>query len=76
MTIIELDLKQKVRLGEIFQIPGEGFVVELYIDGDVHLFDKQGLQYRILQKKQQGLNCGVEESALIQLNNFDQSFSI
>lgn len=76
MTTMKVDLAQTVRLGEIFQVPGDGFVVELYWDGEVHLFDKQGLQYRILQKKQQGLNCDVEESALIQLNNFDDSFAM
>ena len=63
------DITEETTLGGIYSIPGEGFVVELVQGGTTHLFDKQGLQYRILEKRQRGLDASVEESALAQVNN-------
>ena len=66
--------EEKTELGGIYSIPGEGFVVQLYQGGTTHLFDRQGLQYRIVDKKQKGLDASVEEQALAQINNFRPIF--
>ena len=71
---MQLDLTSKTELGGVYTIPGEGFVVELKQDGTTHLFDKQGLQYRIVTKKQLGLDASVEEKALAQINNVSPIF--
>lgn len=65
-----VDLGEKTELGNIYNLPGEGFVVELHQGSATYLFDKQGLQHRILDKKRLGLDAAVEESALLRINNF------
>ena len=69
-----IDIKETVELGGIYNIPGEGFVVELHFETTTHMFDKQGLQHRIIEKKQKGLDASVEETALAQINNFGPVF--
>ncbi|MCY3768931.1 MAG: hypothetical protein OXG56_06170 [Gammaproteobacteria bacterium] len=70
----DIDLSEEVELGGIYNIPGEGFMVELRLPRTTCLFDKQGLQYRIIKKKQQGYDASVEETALAQINNFGPVF--
>ena len=70
----EVDLTGEIELGGFYTIPGGGFVVELHQAGNSFLFDKQGLQYRIVQKRQHGLDSSVEEQALLQINNFSPVF--
>ncbi len=70
----DIDLSEEVELGGIYNIPGEGFMVELLLPRTTYLFDKQGLQYRIVKKKQQGYDASVEETALAQINNFGPVF--
>ncbi|WP_424947254.1 hypothetical protein [Candidatus Spongiihabitans sp.] len=70
----EIDISAKVELGGIYNIPGEGFVVELQMPDTTYLFDKQGLQHRIIEKKQKGYDATVEETALAQINNFGPVF--
>jgi hypothetical protein len=69
-----IDITERVELGGIYNIPGEGFVVELHFETTTHMFDKQGLQHRIVEKKQKGLDASVEETALAQINNFGPVF--
>jgi hypothetical protein len=69
-----IDITETVELGGIYNIPGEGFVVELHFETTTHMFDKQGLQHRIVEKKQKGLDASVEETALAQINNFGPVF--
>ena len=69
-----IDITEAVELGGIYNIPGEGFVVELHFETTTHMFDKQGLQHRIVEKKQKGLDASVEETALAQINNFGPVF--
>ena len=69
-----IDIKETVELGGIYNIPGEGFVVELHFETTTNMFDKQGLQHRIIEKKQKGLDASVEETALAQINNFGPVF--
>ncbi len=58
----------------IYNLPGEGFVVEIIDNESAMLFDRQGLQHRILQRKQAGLDTDAEESALLQISNYDHPF--
>ncbi len=70
----EIDIHEPVELGGIFNIPGEGFIVELHFENSTYMFDKQGLQHRIVEKKRKGLDASVEETALAQINNFGPVF--
>ena len=65
-----VNLAEDAKLGDIYNLPGEGFVVELLHGDATYLFDKQGLQSRIIDKKKLGLDATVEETALHQINNF------
>ena len=65
---------EKTTLVGIFSMPGEGLVVELGFDGKTALFDKQGLQYRLIQRQQAGLDTSTEQSALSQINSYAPVF--
>ena len=69
-TMMDVDLREKTELGDIYNLPGEGFVVELRQGGTTHLFDRQGLQHRILEKRRQNLDAAVEGAALVRINHF------
>lgn len=71
---MKVDLSEKTVLGGIYNLPGQGFVVELHHGSATYLFDKQGLQHRILEKKRQGLDASVEETALLRINTYTPSF--
>ncbi len=75
-TSTKIDMSAEVVLGGIYNIPGEGFVVELKIADTSHLFDKRGLQYRIIKKQQQGYDATVEQTALAQINNLRPVFDV
>ena len=68
-TASEFDITAEVALGGIYSLPGEGFVVELRFANATHMFDRQGLQHRIIEKKQRGLDASVEETALARINS-------
>ena len=59
-----------VELLGIYNIMGEGLVVELLENEQAALYDKRGLQYRIIDRTKRGLDTQVEERALQQLNSF------
>ena len=61
---------KQVELLGIYNIMGEGLVVELLEDDKAALYDKQGLQFRIIERKKSGLDTQVEERALQQINSF------
>ncbi len=61
---------RQVELLGIYNIMGEGLVVELLEDDKAALYDKRGLQFRIIQRNKKGLDTQVEERALQQLNSF------
>jgi hypothetical protein len=61
---------KQVELLGIYNIMGEGLVVELLEDDKAALYDKQGLQFRIIERKKSGLDTQVEERALQQVNSF------
>ena len=60
----------QVELLGIYNIMGEGLVVELLEDDNAALYDKRGLQYRIIDRKKRGMDTQVEERALQQVNSF------
>ncbi len=70
------DTIKKSRLVGIFSMPGEGLVVELDTNSGAALYDKQGLQYRIIQRQQAGLDTSTEEIALGQMNSFAPVFDV
>ncbi len=70
------DTDQKTRLVGIFSMPGEGLVVEIGEGDSTALFDRQGLQYRIVKRKQQGLDTSTEENALLQMNSHSSHSSV
>ena len=51
----------------LFNLPGEGFVAQVRTDSGTFLYDRQGLQYLILQRKQQGISTAAMEDALADL---------
>jgi hypothetical protein len=68
------DKNRKSRLVGIFSMPGEGLVVELGFNDVTALFDRQGLQFRILQRKREGFDTSTEETALSHINNYSPAF--
>ncbi len=62
--------QNQVELLGIYNIMGEGLVVELLEDDKAALYDKRGLQFRIIERKKKGLDTQVEERALQQVNSF------
>ncbi|MFT5260298.1 MAG: hypothetical protein ACI9J2_001820 [Saprospiraceae bacterium] len=62
----------EVALLGIYSITGEGLIVELSENDEVALYDKQGLQYRIISRQKAGLNTDVEENTLAQITNINQ----
>ncbi len=59
-----------VELLGIYNIMGEGLIVELLEDDAAALYDKRGLQFRIIERKKRGMDTQVEERALQQINSF------
>ncbi len=47
---------------------GEGVIAAIRDNGETMLFNKQGLQHRIIERKQSGVDTSTEENALAQMN--------
>jgi len=60
----------------LFNLPGEGFVVQLTDGGRSSLYDKQGLQFLILDRKQKGLDTSAAEKALARINSIQDSIGL
>ena len=52
----------------LFNLPGEGFIAQLRDSTGTILYDKQGLQFLILQRKESGLETRAAEDALARIN--------
>jgi hypothetical protein len=65
-----MSLDKPVELLGIYNIMGEGLVVELLENDTAALYDKRGLQYRIVERKKRGIDTQIEERALQQVNSF------
>ena len=60
----------------LFDLPGEGFVAQLRNGGQSSLYDRQGLQYLILQRKQEGLGAEAAEQALARMNALQNTIGL
>ncbi len=66
------DTKETKFVG-LYVIPGEGTVAALKSSRETQLFDKQGLEWIIIEKKKDGQDTSVEEQALAQVKQNDSS---
>ena len=57
----------------LYVIPGEGTVAALQDSSHTQLFDKQGLEWIIVEKKKISADTSVEERALAQVKQNDSS---
>ena len=60
----------------LFNLPGEGFVAQLRDSHSTLLYDKQGLQFLILQRKESGLNTRAAEEALARINTLSETLAV
>ena len=60
----------------LFNLPGEGFVAQLRISTGTVLYDNQGLQFLILQRKESGLETRAAEEALARINTLSVTLAI
>ena len=60
----------------LFDLPGEGFVAQLRNSTGTVLYDKQGLQFLILQRKESGLETRAAEEALARINTLSGTLAI
>ena len=68
--------QQKEQYTGLFNLPGEGFVAQIRIGTDARLYDRQGLQHLILERKQMGKDVRVLEEALIQMNGVGEALQL
>ena len=60
----------------LFNLPGEGFIAQVLTEMGTFLYDRQGLQYVILERKQQGLCAAAMEEALPHMNHVQEQSSL
>ena len=60
----------------LFNLPGEGFVAQLRTSNGTVLFDRQGLQSLILQRKESGLEARAAEEALARINSLSETLAV
>ena len=60
----------------LFNLPGEGFVAQLRTSNGTVLYDRQGLQFLILQRKQSGLETRAAEDALTRINSLSETLAV
>jgi hypothetical protein len=60
----------------LFDLPGEGFVAQLRDSTGTILYDKQGLQFLILQRKESGLETRAAEEALARINSLSETLAV
>ena len=60
----------------LFNLPGEGFVAQLRDGARSSLYDRQGLQFLILQRKQEGLEAVAAEEALARMNALQNTIGL
>ena len=59
----------------LFNLPGEGFIAQVRTEMGTFLYDRQGLQYVILERKQQGICAAAMEDALTHMNHVQEQSS-
>ena len=60
----------------LFNLPGEGFIAQLRNSTGTVLYDKQGLQFLILQRKDSGLETRAAEEALARINTLSENLAV
>ena len=60
----------------LFNLPGEGFIAQLRDPTGTGLYDKQGLQFLILQRKESGLETRAAEEALARINTLSETLAV
>ena len=60
----------------LFDLPGEGFVAQLRDSTGTILYDKQRLQFLILQRKESGLETRAAEEALARINSLSETIAV
>ena len=60
----------------LFNLPGEGFIAQLRDPTGTVLYDKQGLQFLILQRKESGLETRAAEEALARINTLSETLAL
>ena len=60
----------------LFNLPGEGFIAQLRDSTSTVLYDKQGLQFLILQRKESGLETRGAEEALARINTLSETLAV
>ena len=60
----------------LFDLPGEGFVAQLRDSTGTILYDKQRLQFLILQRKESGLETRAAEEALARINSLSETLAV
>ncbi len=60
----------------LFNLPGEGFVAQLRTSRGTVLYDRQGLQSLILQRKESGLDTRAAEEALTRINTLGETLAV
>ena len=60
----------------LFDLPGEGFVAQLQTSNGTVLYDRQGLQSLILQRKESGLESRAAEEALARINTLSETLAV
>ena len=60
----------------LFNLPGEGFIAQLRDSTSTVLYDKQGLQFLILQRKELGLEARAAEEALARMNSLSETLAV
>ena len=65
-----------LKFSGLFDLPGEGFVAQLRDSTSTVLYDKQGLQFLILQRKELGLEARAAEEALARINTLSENLVV
>ena len=60
----------------LFNLPGEGFIAQLRDSTGTVLYDKQGLQFLILQRKELGHETRAAEEALARINTLSETLTV
>ena len=60
----------------LFNLPGEGFIAQPRDPTGTVLYDKQGLQFLILQRKELGLEARAAEEALARINTLSETLAV
>ena len=68
----QLELNEVEFVG-LYVVPGGQPVAALRDLAGTQLYDKQGLTWRILEKRKRGKNAKAEEQALARINQYDES---